>query len=70
MVTPATRTMLENVDATPACAHHWIIEPANGPTSRGWCRRCGAHRAFYNTFDDVVLTTGSWSAERKPPAPT
>ena len=24
------------------CGHHWDIAPANGPTSTGVCRNCGA----------------------------
>jgi hypothetical protein len=31
-----------------ACAHHWLIEPANGPQSLGTCRRCGRQREFFN----------------------
>ena len=23
------------------CAHHWVIEAANGPVSEGVCQRCG-----------------------------
>lgn len=34
------------------CAHHWIIEPPNGPTSGGTCQKCGEHRAFHNGSDD------------------
>ena len=30
------------------CAHHWIIETPNGPTSRGVCRLCGAETEFSN----------------------
>ena len=35
------------------CVHHWKIEPANGPTSRGVCQMCKEVRAFANT---VVLS--------------
>ncbi len=31
------------------CCHHWMIEPPNGPVSRGVCRRCGYQRQFWNT---------------------
>ena len=34
------------------CVHHWIIEPALGPTSRGKCRRCAEERTFFNVVDD------------------
>ena len=29
--------------------HHWMVEPANGPTSRGTCE-CGAVRDFNNSL--------------------
>lgn len=35
-----------------ACRHHWLIEPANGPTSRGRCRRCRAECEFSNSHGD------------------
>ena len=28
------------------CCHYWIIEPADGPTSKGVCRFCGAEKEF------------------------
>ena len=28
--------------------HHWVIDPAKGPTSRGRCRNCGERRNFNN----------------------
>ena len=33
------------------CAHHWDIEPANGPVSIGTCRNCGASKEFRNATD-------------------
>ncbi len=42
------------------CQHYWIIESANGPTSRGVCRICGAEREFSNSFPDfAALARGS-----------
>ena len=42
-----------------SCAHHWMIEPANGPTSRGVCRMCDRIRSFTNA---VISNNGSdWS---------
>ena len=35
-----------------ACRHHWLIEPPNGPTCRGRCRRCGAERDFRTSSGD------------------
>ena len=36
--------------AVSACRHHWIIEAAAGPTSRGRCKRCGEERQFTNSL--------------------
>ena len=33
---------------SPTCVHHWLIEEANGPTSNGRCKKCGAERTFPN----------------------
>jgi hypothetical protein len=30
------------------CIHHWRIEPATGPTSRGRCTKCHRVRVFDN----------------------
>jgi len=32
------------------CRHYWIIESAQGPTSRGVCKFCGAEREFCNSW--------------------
>ena len=33
------------------CAHHWLIETAAGPVSKGVCRLCGEERQFTNSTD-------------------
>lgn len=38
-------------------AHHWVIEEANGPRSRGRCKRCGASREFKNWLEDSDFIT-------------
>lgn len=30
------------------CSHHWVIDFAEGPLSRGECRACGEERLFRN----------------------
>ena len=35
------------------CAHYWVIESANGPTSRGVCKFCGEQREFRNSWYDL-----------------
>ena len=41
--------------STKACAHHWIIEEAHGPTSRGKCKKCGLQRDFLNNPEDARI---------------
>ena len=36
------------------CSHHWTIEIASGPVSRGVCKSCGATREFNNYLQDCV----------------
>ena len=38
-----------------SCVHHWMIEPANGPTSKGVCLSCDLTRSFNNAMKD-----GAW----------
>lgn len=53
-------------------AHHWSIEEAQGPTSRGVCLHCGNVRGFKNTLVEAegdwqargfILSPGSWDVE-------
>lgn len=37
---------------TATCKHHWIIDTAAGPTSRGVCERCGVEQSFANSLPD------------------
>jgi len=40
----------------PNCKHHFIIEPAEGPTSSGTCNLCGEKRdGFMNSIPDSSL---------------
>lgn len=43
------------------CKHHWIIEAAEGPTSRGICCLCGEVREFENYQADF-----RWEGEDTP----
>ncbi len=40
------------------CAHHWVIDRANGPMSEGVCQRCGERREFTNSVEFKPLWTG------------
>ena len=33
------------------CAHHWMIETANGKKSSGICKHCGDSKKFFNSYD-------------------
>ncbi len=37
----------------PACCHHWVIEAANGPISRGECQVCHKIKEFHNSITDA-----------------
>jgi hypothetical protein len=37
------------------CRHHWLIEPPNGPTSKGVCKICGEVKFFDNILADLML---------------
>ena len=32
------------------CRHYWMLEIADGPTSRGVCKFCGAKKQFLNSI--------------------
>ena len=41
------------------CAHHWVIQPADGPMSNGACQICGESRDFNN-----YVETATWGDTR------
>jgi hypothetical protein len=48
------RQVEKPVQAPPqTCPHHWLIEPAVGPTSKGVCKICGSVKIFMNIVDDT-----------------
>ena len=50
----------QKLDEFLPCPHHWVIDAANGHTSRGVCHRCNEVREFENSTYGTV-----W----KPPKP-
>ena len=56
---------VEEVAAEPVCAHHWVIQPANGPESQGECQACGEIRRFKNYVEG-----GRWGDSRLNPQNT
>ena len=45
----------DSATETPQCAHHWVIETANGPESTGECQKCHEVRGFKNSVE-----SGGW----------
>ena len=54
---------------TTQCAHHWLIETAAGPVSKGVCRLCGEEREFANSVGFMVTNWNSDPAISKAPQP-
>ncbi len=46
---PANGVILEDFMRLTMCTHHWVIETANGPVSRGVCNLCHAVQEFENS---------------------
>jgi hypothetical protein len=40
LVENVTALAMVEADTEPTCRHHWVIEAANGPVSRGECQIC------------------------------
>jgi hypothetical protein len=62
--TPADSTVpvgAASVPVRPAHAHHWVIEPPNGPFSLGRCRSCNEERRFPNSTESA-----EWATEAAP----
>lgn len=51
MVQQKERT--EKKDLSAECRHHWVIEPASGPVSKGRCRLCGLEKEFRNYLEQA-----------------
>ena len=34
-----------------SCAHHWICDTPEGPTSRAVCSKCGRKQVFHNHLE-------------------
>ena len=45
----------DQLEAEAECHHYWVIESPNGPTSRGFCRFCGAERDFLNSPPEFLF---------------
>ena len=47
------RPVADEEKTAPQCRQHWIIEPADGPVSRGMCRVCRETREFRNSISEI-----------------
>jgi hypothetical protein len=56
----------QKIAGSKICAHHWVIEPANEPTSKGICKLCGCEREFVNFLKDLRSTGTGQKSEEKP----
>jgi len=45
------------------CIHHWIIETASGPFSKGACNLCGLSKIFDNSIP-ASTEAGGWKVGR------
>ena len=43
------------------CTHHWLIDPPDGPVSKGVCKKCGAEKDFKN-----YIFYSPWESESSP----
>ena len=59
MAQKTVATPIVEVDNVPACAHHWVIQPAMGPSSQGICQICGESKDFQN-----YVEAASWGDSR------
>ena len=46
-------------DDSSSCQHHWVIQEADGPISRGSCQSCGQLKEFKN-----YLESSHWGDEK------
>lgn len=54
-----TGALIERPSKKGICRHHWIIEPPNGPVSKGVCKLCGEVKVFDNILADLMLNDDS-----------
>lgn len=59
MAQKVTATPTVEVENPQECAHHWVIQPAMGPSSQGICQICGESRDFQN-----YVEAASWGDSR------
>ena len=54
-ITTAPTSESEKTEAAvEVCRHHWVIQPADGPVSNGFCQICGENRQFKNYVESAT----------------
>ena len=49
---------------TENCAHHWVYQRPDGPTSIGVCKKCGVEAEHWNTLDQGGASYG-WGTQMR-----
>ena len=69
MATRHEEQLPQAVEKQDVCHHHWMVEDADGPVSRGICRLCGARKYFPNYLSDCLQATEeeyeTWLAKQR-----
>ena len=50
--------------ASRSCNHHWVIDMAQGPVSKGRCELCGTNKDFHNFLSDCMANRNEESYEQ------
>ncbi len=67
MVAASEGSVAERVEENNSqCQHHWMIDIAGGPKSKGVCRICGAEQLFKNALDSVEWDNGESTSATAP----
>lgn len=67
MVAASEGSVAERVEENDSqCQHHWMIDIAGGPKSRGVCRICGAEQLFKNALNSVEWDNGESASATAP----
>jgi len=43
---------MRQIASPDACIHHWLIDPPNGPTVEGVCKRCRLTKTFWTAGEE------------------
>ena len=60
--------MIEEQPSESECAHYWLVERPNGPTSRAVCKLCGVSAEFRNSIQGTGWDREGRAGKRMRPA--